>query len=119
MGNTVVLPWPHKKLHPNSRTDRRRTTDIRKRYKGACWALCKEAKPDHTLTHLDITFRPPDGLRRDLDGMLGAIKYGLDGVALAMGVDDYTWSMSIRRGEKDPSKRGFVEVTFTAEATNG
>lgn len=112
MDNTVTLPWPDKKLHPNSRTDRRHTTGIRKRYKQACWALCKAAKPDYTLTHLDITFHPPDGRRRDLDGMLGAIKYGLDGVALALGVDDYPWELTIRRGEKDPAKNGFVLIRF-------
>lgn len=112
MGDTFTIPWPNKKLHPNSRTDRRHTTDIRTKYKRDCWALCREAKPDHSLTHLSIVFRPPDGRRRDLDNMLGAIKYGLDGISQAMGVDDYIWSMSIRRGDKDPDKLGFVEITF-------
>lgn len=115
MSNTVKLPWPDKKLHPNSRTDRRHTTDIRKRYRQACWALCKAAKLDYTLTHLDITFHPPDGRRRDLDGMLGAIKYGLDGMALALGVDDYHWSLSIRRGNKDAEKKVFIVVRLTSQ----
>jgi len=115
MDNTVTLPWPDKKLHPNSRTDRRHTTGIRKRYKQACWALCKASKPDYTLTHLDITFHPPDGRRRDMDNMLGAIKYGLDGMALAMGVDDYHWSLTIRRGKPDPDKAGYVLVQLMPE----
>lgn len=118
MTNTFRIPWPNKKLHPNSRTDRRHTTDIRTKYKRDCWVLCREAKPDHTLTHLDITFCPPDGRRRDLDNMLGAIKYGLDGVATAMGVDDYHWSLSIRRGDKDPAKLGYVEIRFCREGAS-
>ncbi len=115
MGNTVKLPWPDKKLAPNSRTDRRHTGEIRKRYRGACWALCKAAKLDYSLTHLDITFHPPDGRRRDLDNMLAAMKYGLDGMALALGVDDYHWSLSIRRGDKDPAKLGFIVVELKAQ----
>lgn len=113
MGNSFKIPWPDRSMHPNSRKDRRHTTAIRNRYKQTCWALCKEAKPDASLTHLSITFRPPDNRRRDLDGMLSACKYGLDGIAEALGVDDYEWSLSIRRGDKDPDKMGFVEITLT------
>ena len=115
MGRTVDLPWPPKALHPNSRKKHLHATSERKRYKSACWALAKEAKLDYRLTHLDITFHPPDGRRRDLDGMLAAIKYGLDGVAIAMGVDDYHWSLSIRRGEKDPNKAGFARILLRDE----
>ena len=110
MGKLVKLPWPDRKLAPNTRTDRRHTGEVRKRYKQACWALCKAAKLDYSMTHLSITFHPPDGRKRDLDNMLGAMKYGLDGMALALGVDDYSWSMSIRRGDKDPAKAGYITV---------
>ena len=95
--NKLVLPWPHKDLSPNSRKDRRYTGDKRKGYKQACWALTKEIQ--FRASHLDITFCPPDGRRRDLDNMLGSIKYGLDGVALAMGCDDSEWELTIRKGE--------------------
>lgn len=96
---SIELPWPPKELSANSRKDRRYTGQHRKNYRASCWALCKASKPDPALTHLDITFHPPDARRRDLDNMLSGIKYGLDGVAQALGVDDYEWSMSIKRGE--------------------
>lgn len=103
----LCLPWPPRSLHPNSRRDRRASTRQRADYKSLWWGLTKEAKAP-IATHLDITFRPPDRRRRDLDGMLSAIKYGLDGMALAMGVDDADWSISMRKGE--PVKDGAVIV---------
>ena len=93
----MMLPWPPKSLSSNSRKDRRYTGEDRKNYKRTCWAIAKEAK--FRATHLDITFHPPCGRKRDLDNMLGHIKYGLDGVALAMGCDDSEFSFTIRKGE--------------------
>lgn len=114
MSNTVTLPWPPASLKPNSRKKHLHSTSDRKRYKSTCWALCKAAKMDGSLTHLDITFRPPSARKFDLDNLLASVKYGLDGMALALGVDDYCWSFSIRRGDKDPEKKGFVQITLTS-----
>lgn len=111
--NHVDFPWPPRELSPNSRTDRRHTTNIRRGYREACWGLTLASCMDNALTHVDITFHPPDARKRDLDNMLGAIKYGLDGMALALGVDDYNWSLSIRRGDKDPARKGYVRVMLT------
>jgi len=110
MANHVILPWPPKELSPNSRKHRLHTTKFRKGYKTACWAVAKEAKPDRTKTHLDITFSPPDGRRRDLDNMLGSIKYGLDGLALALGVDDSDWTLTIRKGAKVKGGAVYIEL---------
>ena len=108
---TLTLPWPPSELHPNSRVDRRRATKHRQTYREAGFYAVKVARakipPDAALR---ITFHPPDRRRRDLDGMLGAIKAGLDGIALAAGVDDYGWSLTIRRAE--PVKGGAVVVTI-------
>ena len=93
----LIIPWPHKDLSPNSRKRHRHSTDTRKAYKKACWVLAKEAK--FQARHLDITFCAPDGRRRDLDNMLGAIKYGIDGIALAMGCDDSEFEYTIRKGK--------------------
>ena len=65
--------------------------------------------------HLDITFYPPDRRKRDLDNMLSAIKYGLDGIALASGVDDYSWSLTISRGV--PMKDGEVHIQFRGQVS--
>jgi len=94
----LEIPWPPRSLSPNARKQHRYATRDRKAYKEACWALTKEA--GFRARHLHITFHPPDGKRRDLDNMLAAIKYGLDGVALAMGVDDREFNpITIGRGD--------------------
>lgn len=109
----LELPWPPKALSANSRKDRRHTTADRKKYKKDCWVLAKASKIDRSCTHLNITFYPPDARRRDLDNMLSSIKYGLDGVSTALGVDDYIWSMSIKRG--DPVRpHGAVYIEFSS-----
>lgn len=104
---SLTLPWPPSCLSPNSRIDRRSTTDERAQFKHAWWALAKAAR-FQPADHLCITFHPPTAARRDLDNMLGAIKYGLDGLALAMGQDDSEWALTIRKG--DPVKGGAVVV---------
>jgi len=97
MGDTLTLPWPPSCLSPNSRKRHRHTTKERAHFKAAWWALAKQAKFSAT-DHLVITFHPPDAICRDLDNMLGAIKYGLDGLALATGQDDSQWAMTITKG---------------------
>ena len=90
--------WPPKVLSPNSRNQHRFSGEERKKYKEACWAATKAAK--FRASSLDITFHPPTGHRRDLDNLLASIKYGLDGVACAMGVDDSVFTeITIRKGE--------------------
>lgn len=97
----VTLPWPPKALSANSRKQHRYSTDDRKAYKETCWKLGKEAK--FHATHLDITFCPPDARRRDTDNLIASIKYGLDGLALAMGVDDQEFNpITARRGKPMP-----------------
>lgn len=97
--NRLIIPWPHRDLSPNARKDRRDLASIKREYKWACWALTK--KSGFRATHLDITFCPPDARRRDLDNMLAAIKSGIDGIALAMGVDDFHFTYTIRKGAPD------------------
>ena len=105
----LKLPWPPTVLSPNARKDRRHTTAVRNGYKTACFYATKEAGAVITAdAHLSIQFYPPDARKRDLDNLLGSIKYGLDGVALAAGVDDYGWSFSIQRC--DPVKGGAVLI---------
>jgi len=112
----VELPWPPPCLSPNSRKDRRGTTRTRKNYKGTWWAIAKAAKFQPT-DHLVITFHPPDKRARDMDNMLGAIKYGLDGLALAAGQDDSEWSLTIRKGAPR-SPVGMVVVQAASSAVD-
>lgn len=87
----VTLGWPPSILSPNARAHWTKRAIAAKKYKTACWALTLEAKLAVSAEgpiDLDIEFVPPDRRHRDLDNMLAAIKAGLDGLALAMGVND-------------------------------
>jgi crossover junction endodeoxyribonuclease RusA len=88
---SVTLGWPPSILSPNSRAHWAKRAIAAKKYKTACWALTLEAKlaaPAEGPIDLDIEFVPPDRRHRDLDNMLSSAKALLDGVALALGVND-------------------------------
>ena len=108
----VVLPWPDNRLSPNAREDRRAIAGIRKAQKEtAYWLAIKAGLSFPHLRenlHVRVTFNPPDKRRRDLDNMLASIKSALDGIAIATGVDDSLWGLTLVRG--DPVKGGTVTV---------
>jgi crossover junction endodeoxyribonuclease RusA len=86
----IVLPWPPKELSLNARVHRQVRARIGAKYRETCFWLTKEAQErlSGDRVHLTITFVPPDRRRRDLDNMHSSMKYGLDGLADALGVDD-------------------------------
>jgi len=109
----IKLPWPDKSMHPNSRKHRMAVAPVRKKYRSDCaWiAKCGGLHFPHMADvglHVKITFHPPDRRKRDLDGMLSAIKSGLDGIADVIGVDDSMWGLTILRG--DAAKGGCVLI---------
>lgn len=87
----VALPWPPSELSPNSRIHWARKAKFAKGYKKVCWALAKQAglRVDREgPVHVWLVFIPPDRRHRDHDNMIASVKYALDGVALALGIDD-------------------------------
>ncbi|MFW1893787.1 hypothetical protein, partial [Acinetobacter geminorum] len=83
-----------------------------KSYRWACFALSKSANleaPGWGKINLSIVFVPPDRRRRDIDGMLSAIKSGLDGLADALGVDDHRFTLAMGVAE-GVGTGGFVRV---------
>lgn len=62
-----------------------------------------------------ITFHAPDRRKRDRDNCLAAAKHQLDGVALALGIDDSRFEpLTVRRGE--PVKGGLMVVEIGEQA---
>ena len=108
----VTFGWPPRELSPNARVHWSKKAGAAKAYKTACWAITKEAKataPAEGPIPLRIEFVPPDRRPRDLDNMLASIKHGLDGLALALGVNDkrFTLALSVSEGIG-----GMVRVTL-------
>ena len=99
----IDLPFPNSALFPN-RTSGKAWASLRKLKDAArdmAYVLTKQAAtgfvaPVGTL-HLTMTFRPPDNRHRDLDNMLAASKHQIDGIALALGVDDKLFNPIILR----------------------
>lgn len=107
----IVLPWPPAELSPNSRTHWAIKNRAAQLLKHDCWALTKAsgAKVEHDdKIPLRMTFRPPSKHRHDMDNCLARCKALLDGVALALGVDDSRFFLMLEIGE--PLKGGAVII---------
>jgi crossover junction endodeoxyribonuclease RusA len=94
---TVNLPFPAPELFPNRvRGHWAKTSGVKAQAIADAYALTYQAVSRYSgkwypLTGaipLTLEFFPPDKRRRDLDGMLSAMKASLDGVATALTVDD-------------------------------
>ena len=118
----VTLPWPPKEVFPNFRYSHhwRKSWPQVKCVKGTAFFWAKKAigrqvvARDHMSrwqVHLD--FYPPDLRKRDEDGMIGAAKPSLDGIAEALHVDDSLFNIT---HAIHPPRRphGAVVITVTA-----
>lgn len=112
----LILPWPDRTLHPNSRPHFMVLAKAKKAARThAAWAT-KAAwaglvLPEGRL-HLWVDFVPPDRRRRDDDGLLSSFKAARDGIADALGIDDSRFiSHPFLRDE--PIKGGQIVVRIT------
>ena len=89
----ITLPWPPPSLSPNKRQHWRPFAAAKKAYRAACYVETlrqvkgKATLPDRLRVALD--FAPPDRRKRDRDNLVASMKAGLDGVADALGIDDW------------------------------
>ncbi len=90
----VRLDFPDPKLFPNRKNGRSHyaTQGPKVKAREDAYVLTKQAmagfQPADGPIPLSIVFVPPTCHRRDLDNMLAACKPALDGMAMALGVDD-------------------------------
>lgn len=88
------LPFPASVLFPNRKNGKHWTAshDAKVSSRECGYFAAKQARGDFSAGDgaipLSIVFVQPDKRRRDLDGMLSAMKPALDGIAQALGVDD-------------------------------
>lgn len=107
----IILPWPARELHPNSRGHwSARSKAAKKARADAGWAAREAGLKPMTAHALSVTavFYPPDNRRRDTDGMLSSIKSYFDGIADVVSVDDSRWNIFVKR--KEYRKLGAVEI---------
>lgn len=114
----IELPWPDPALMPNRKNGKHWaiTQTVKVRRRDMAWALTREAMQkeaflpmDGKLLPVSLTFCPPSYHRRDLDGLLSAMKPDMDGMAMALGVDDQFFEpITLARGLK--VKDGMIVV---------
>lgn len=105
----IVLPWPDKTLSPNARLHWSVVAKAKKAAKQAAWALTLKSGTPYRR-NIKLTFCAPSQRRYDMDNLLARMKAALDGVAMAWGVDDSTFRITLERGEVYP-KSGRVLIT--------
>lgn len=105
-GYHVFLPYPDRRLSPNNRTwgSVKFLGGIQEKAKSDAFKLSKHLKGVTVERGVRITFYVPDNRRRDLDNLLASMKHALDGVAVAMEVDDSTFRPLIIDKVKAKSK---------------
>lgn len=122
----IVLPWPDKRLNPNSRAHRMAKYRVAKAYRETCrlqaknvinqqgWNLktLREHVEGGGHLHLFLDFHPPNGRRRDDDNLVAAFKSGRDGLADALGIDDEHFRIHPVLRREHPVKRGGVGVVI-------
>ena len=103
---TVCLPWPSAKLNPNARVHWSRKAQVARRARQDAYSATRQSI---AVTHTDVTletpvsvsivFCPPDRRRRDWDNLIASMKPSLDGIALALGIDDSHFRLAIDFGD--------------------
>lgn len=112
----IELPWPPSKLSRNgSQGDYRGKADAACKYRADCFVLAQAALRGHAISHdgpimLDISYHEPTKHRRDLDNLLAMTKQGIDAVAQVLGVDDYRFEYTVRRGPIHKGGRVVVKL---------
>lgn len=110
MTNTVTLPWPSRDLSPNGRVHYMRLHRAKKTAKNSAFVLAKEAglsAPDDGPIPIHVTAYAKTKTKPDADNLLASMKAYLDGIALAMKVDDKRFQPTV---EISDQTGGYVTV---------
>ena len=92
----IELPWPHKDLSPNARICYMALARLRKEAKNTAFMFARKAMHASKVGHVrpagkinvQLVPVPPTRASQDEDNLLAKMKAALDGIALAMKVDD-------------------------------
>ncbi len=115
----ITLDWPSAKLSPNARGHWADKAKATKAAKHDAWGLAKDAMSKAGVLPgrmagpiaVEIVFYPPTTARHDVDNLQARMKAALDGIALALGVDDVHFRPVSRIERIKPG--GYAVVTLT------
>lgn len=121
----IVLPWPPRSLNPNGRAHWRVKHRDAKIAKDFAFYATKEARigvaAGDVPVLVGLTFHPKTATRPDEDNCIASMKAGLDGIALALGLDDQHFRLAAPV-IAEPVNGGKVVVTIGSPSpttTNG
>ena len=113
----IQLPWPDTSLMPNRKNGRHWGSTHaakRKAFNDAFLATKAAASGKGIMitdrVQVSITFVAPDKRNRDLDNLLACIKQQIDGIALALGIDDKMFRPFVLDSAIDVNREGFLLV---------
>jgi crossover junction endodeoxyribonuclease RusA len=116
----IILPWPSRTLHPNSRPHWAVKARAVKQGRAIAAAVTREALRSREAVRLPdglipvtVTFMPPNRQRRDDDGCVTAFKAARDGIADALQVDDSRFRCAYVMAE--PVSGGAVAVDLAID----
>jgi len=95
-GLAVTIPWPNRSLSPNARVHHMKLARAKKEARDASYLMAYAAirnmanAPALGTDRLDVVIvaRPAVRRSRDEDNLLASLKASLDGIAMALCVDD-------------------------------
>ena len=119
MKRTVTLPFPGTTLSPNARVHWAALAKAKKKSRSTAFVLATNQlgkEGVHRLCaqetiNIQLTFHPVARYRYDQDNLLARMKSALDGIADAIGVDDYAFRMH-RPSIGDPEQPAVVKVSI-------
>jgi len=101
----IDIPWPSSELMPNKTKGQHwgKTHAARNKAKQFAWAVTHNRLNDFVTCGTDIAIkivfvRPNDESAADADNLLAALKPSIDGIALALKVNDrHFWPITLHR----------------------
>jgi crossover junction endodeoxyribonuclease RusA len=117
---TIELPWPSPLLSSNARVHYMARATATKDAKHVAWWRTRAVTgtlPAQTLP-VTITFHPPNNRRRDRHNCQDMVKAAIDGVAQAIGIDDFHWRIDWAWDDTPPDGKGKVVFTLRPLVVN-
>lgn len=106
----IEIPWPDRALFPNEANGRHWAASYPARIAAKLDAQSQAQRwagvfPSDSQLALRVVIAPPDNRRRDLDGVIAALKPTQDGLCLGLEIDDsrirstaYDWADAVAGG---------------------